>query len=323
VGRVQVNLNVIRANLSLRFYQLLKSVLKKHKIDVVLIEGCWIAPISALAAKSLGIPSILHLISVESAPEHGLNPLNRIIARFTEYVGVKFSTKTLMVSNEDRKTLLRRGFPSHKLEVLPNPVDQSKYDGLTKKEMTEARMSLGIEKRDPVILFVGGLDYPPNRLAVKRIFEEIAPRVVTHFPNAKFCVIGPHPPLEYSHPSIIYTGGIYGRELAPFIATADVGIAPIEWGTGTKMKILEYFAAGLAVVSTSAGAKGLDVQDGNNILIADDYKDFSRKIVELLNDGKKRKQLGSNALRLVMSSYRREVVVKKLTTMLERFAFKK
>ena len=98
---------------------------------------------------------------------------------------------------------------------------------------------------------------------------------------------------------------------------ADVGVAPIEYGTGTRLKILEYFAAGLPVVSTTIGALGLEASDGREILIADDYELFSSHIIALLRDASMREKLGRDSRELVRRKYCRDIVVNKLASILE------
>ena len=70
-------------------------------------------------------------------------------------------------------------------------------------------------------------------------------------------------------------------------------VAPLLSGSGTRVKILEAWAAGRAVVSTSIGAEGLAVREGGNIRVADGEDAFADVVLELLRDRRKRQRLGS------------------------------
>jgi len=311
-----VNANVLRVNFDISFRRFLRSVLRTHGVEVVLIGTCWPAPATVAAASSMGIPTVQYLNAVESDSLHGLSLPNRLLAHWTEGVGISASFKTTVVSEEDKKILLRRGFAEEGLVLIPNCVDYRKYELVTGDQVLEVRRRLGARDR-PIIVFVGGLDYPPNRLAVRRIYETIAPAVLREIPDAIFLVIGPNPPEEYVHPSIIYTGGLYDQELAAHILAADIGIAPIELGTGTRLKVLEYFAAGKPVVSTTIGALGLEAKHGKNIMIADQYSKFSEHVTSILNSPPLGKELGEEAKVVAKEKYSREVLAEKLALVLE------
>lgn len=315
----KVNSNVLRANLDIAFRRFLRSVLRTFHTDMVLIGTCWPAPSTVAAARSSGIPTVQYLNAVESDALHGLSLPNRLLAHWTEDIGISSSFRTTVVSHEDKEILLRRGFPEERLVVVPNCVDYQKYESVAADEILDIRRRLGAERRS-VVVFVGGLDYPPNRLAVRRICEVIAPAVVREIRDALFLIIGPNPPREYSHPSIVYTGALYDRELAGHILAADVGIVPIELGTGTRLKVLEYFAAGKPVVSTRIGAMGLEVQHGRNIMIADNYSKFSEYIISMLRNSATRQELGREAKLIAKEKYSREVLARKLARVLEEAA---
>ena len=82
-----------------------------------------------------------------------------------------------------------------------------------------------------------------------------------------------------------------------------VCVAPIRQGGGTRLKILEAMALGTPVVATSKGAEGLDVVDGEHLLLADDAESFARSTVALLKDPDLRRRLAANARRLVERAY--------------------
>jgi glycosyltransferase involved in cell wall biosynthesis len=86
-------------------------------------------------------------------------------------------------------------------------------------------------------------------------------------------------------------------------------------GGGTRIKILEAMAMGTPVISTSKGAEGLQVTDGENILIADEPEDFAEAVVRLLGDKDLREALSANGRGLVNTQYSWEICANRL----ERF----
>ena len=87
-------------------------------------------------------------------------------------------------------------------------------------------------------------------------------------------------------------------------------VAPLRAGGGTRLKILDAWAMGKAVVSTSIGCEGLDAVDGQNILIRDDPVAFADAVVRVLGDGALRSRLGLAARRTVESRYGWEILAR-------------
>jgi glycosyltransferase involved in cell wall biosynthesis len=77
------------------------------------------------------------------------------------------------------------------------------------------------------------------------------------------------------------------------LASAQVAVVPLLAGSGTRLKIMEAWAAGRAVVSTSLGAEGLDVRHGKHLLLADDPAGFAAAVSKLLESEELRGQLGA------------------------------
>jgi len=93
---------------------------------------------------------------------------------------------------------------------------------------------------------------------------------------------------------------------------------PLRIGGGTRLKILEAMALGTPVVSTRKGAEGLDVTDGENILIADTAAGFVDAVLSLLDDSGLRARLAANARRLVETRYRWEDIGQELDRVIRR-----
>ena len=154
------------------------------------------------------------------------------------------------------------------------------------------------------IMFLGGFDHLPNVDAVKYFVQEIFPSIKREIPDIKFYIVGSNPPKEIellNSDDTIVTG--YVKDLAPYFENFRALVAPLRYGAGVKGKIVEAMAHGLPVVTTSIGAEGMDLTDGENILTADNPEEFARKVVILYNDGTLWNKLSDNSLRTIDNKF--------------------
>jgi len=93
------------------------------------------------------------------------------------------------------------------------------------------------------------------------------------------------------------------KDLTPYFENCRALLAPLRYGAGVKGKIVEAMAHGLPVVTTSIGAEGMDLTDGENILTADNPEEFARKVVILYNDGPLWNKLSDNSLRTIDNKF--------------------
>jgi len=198
------------------------------------------------------------------------------------------------VASAEERNLLLSILPSYQsLEVIPNGVDLSIYNG-----------DFGLTEPDTLV-FPGALTYKANLWAIKFFLEEIFPAVKAQRPGVKLYVTGHTDgvPLEElpCRDGVFLTG--YLDDIRPRIAQSTACVVPMTLGGGTRLKILEAMALGTPVVSTSKGAEGLEVMPDRDILIADEPAAFAEAVLRLLNDGKLRDKLAQNGRRLVREKY--------------------
>lgn len=214
-----------------------------------------------------------------------------------------------VVSDNDKKVFISEGMQKEKLSVVPNGVDCDYF----KPRNT---VTGGIH-----VLFMGTLSYDPNLAAIRIYLENIHPTIKKEFQDFRFYVVGKNPPKwlkKYAQhdPSVVVTGFV--EDVRPYIINADVCIAPLTVGSGTRLKILEYMAMGKPVVSTTIGAEGLEIWDGKNVLIVDDWSEFGDKIIDLLNDEELAKKIGENGRKLVEEKYDWKKIVEKQMRVYEK-----
>lgn len=199
--------------------------------------------------------------------------------------------RCVTVSEPDRRLLLAAN-PNLKVDVVPNGVD------------TRTLQPLPEGGDPPTLLFVGTMDYAPNRDAALLLVERILPLVRRTVPEARAYIVGANPPPElerYRGNGVEVTGRV--AELEPYYRAAAATVVPLRAGGGTRLKILESMAFGRPVVSTCVGCEGLDVVNGEHLLVADEVERFAEHTVRLLRNAGLRHRLAGNARRLVETKY--------------------
>ncbi len=89
---------------------------------------------------------------------------------------------------------------------------------------------------------------------------------------------------------------------------------PVRIGGGTRLKVLEGLALGKAMVSTSLGCEGIDVRDGEHLLIGDGAESFASKVIELFDDPARGEELGRAGRRLIERAYSWDLVGRRMAT---------
>lgn len=144
------------------------------------------------------------------------------------------------------------------------------------------------------IAFSGNLSYHPNVTAVRHFNSLIWPALREKRPGLKWRVIGKNEEqvrrLVGGQPDIEVTGPVDDALLE--LAKSKLAVVPLLAGSGTRVKIMEAWAAGRPVVSTRLGAEGLPARDGENLILAESPSEWIERIVELLDDAALRKRIG-------------------------------
>lgn len=157
----------------------------------------------------------------------------------------------------------------------------------------------------PTVLMLGTMHYYPNIDAVQYYFGAMHDALRAAVPDLRVLIVGHNPPPEIAalgtRPGVTVTGSV--PDIRPYMGRAWLQMVPLRLGGGTRLKIVESMAAGLPVVSTTVGAQGLAVQDGAEMLLADDPADFVRKVSGLLSNSQERERMSANARLFVEANY--------------------
>jgi glycosyltransferase involved in cell wall biosynthesis len=159
------------------------------------------------------------------------------------------------------------------------------------------------------LAFVGGTAWYPNRDALDFFATEIKPQLDALGNNPRVKWIGRSSDEErarYATAGIELTG--YVPDIRDAVGSAACFIVPLRVGGGTRLKILDAWAMGKPVVSTSIGCSGLEARDGQNIIIRDDPADFAKAIQSVLTDAGLRRRLSVAARQTAESTYSWSVI---------------
>ncbi len=203
----------------------------------------------------------------------------------------------VMVSDVDARRL-RAIAPGATTVVVPNGTDTDYFQPSSAPPVAGR------------VVFVGPTYSHPNRDAVEFLLQDIWPWIRAREARATLQLIGRNADADRARYSA--TPGVsplgYVSDIRPMLAAARCCVVPIRIGGGTRLKILDAWAMGKAVVSTSIGCEGLDAVDGENILVRDTPDAFAGAVVEVLRDGTLRSRLERNARRTAIETYSWSVV---------------
>ncbi|MGB8510328.1 MAG: glycosyltransferase, partial [Pyrinomonadaceae bacterium] len=171
------------------------------------------------------------------------------------------------------------------------------------------------------LVFTGSMDWLPNEDAIRFFVAEIMPRIRHSVPGVTLTVVGRNPypglvELSRRDPSIVVTGRV--EDVRPDMERAAAYVVPIRIGGGTRLKIYEAMAMEKAVVSTTIGAEGLPVRDGVELMLADTPEDFAARVVTLLTDETRARELGAQAAAIVRERFSWRGVADDFASLCER-----
>ena len=261
---------------------------RNQSYSLAVIEHFWCAPyLDVLRPRARRV--VLDLHNIESA----LHAACAASEPWPQKVGHRFFQRTarrmegailadfdlvLVASEADRGRVLEIA-PAANVAVYPNSIPWAPQPR--------------VEEED-VIAFSGNMEYHPNVTAVRHFRRRVWPLIESKAPSFRWRLIGKNEfavrSLVADDPRIDLTGPV--ADAVGELARAKVVVVPLLAGSGTRVKILEAWAAGRAVVSTAIGADGLAVQNGENIRIADGPREMAEAVLELLNDDLARKRMG-------------------------------
>lgn len=202
--------------------------------------------------------------------------------------------RVTVVSEDDRQALTGADDGALPATVIPIAVDTRE---------------LAFTPRAPAarqIVSIATMFYPPNVEGVYWFAREVFPLVQRAVPESHFTIVGSRPPpqiTQLDHPGSGITVTGYVADLEPVVRESAVLVVPLHSGSGMRVKILEAFARGMPVVSTTVGVEGIDARPGEHLLVADEPVAFAQAVTRLLCDAGEAARLAQAGRRLVEQCY--------------------
>lgn len=291
----------------LQISRLVRDLLRSDKPDLLVIEFTQMAQ---YLPADLCIPSILveldlSYISWRRRYQAAASKRKKLVD-FTTYVKlkrfeldrVKKFSRVVVMSEKDAQILGSVIEPA-RIVILPNGVDVDYFE--FREQMGEITS----------LINVGWFGHYPNLDAAQFFVGEIWPIIQKKQPGLSCSFVGKYQEGQISglrgH-NLNFLG--YVEDFRPLLANS-VFVVPLRIGGGTRLKILEAMAAGCPVVSTSIGAEGIEVVDGQHLLIADSPTDFAEAIQRLVSDRGLRERIRRGARKLIEEKYGWEEIVAK------------
>lgn len=264
------------------------------------------------------LPSVLSQQNVDSAIWHRLTDETTNIfykfaywtqcnafQRYERVLSPKFNAVTC--TSDIDAAVFGQHCPDDVVKVIPNGVDVTHFVP-------------DFETADTAhLIYIGSMDWYPNEDAVSFFVEEVLPIIRNSLSDVKFTIVGGNPSARVQQLADVEGVVITGRvpEIKPYFSAATIFVVPLRIGSGTRLKILEALAMGKAVVSTTVGAEGLALQNGEEIMIADEPNHFADAMIQLLTDSELRKSIGENGRKRVEQDYDWRNIGKQLLSVYE------
>jgi glycosyltransferase involved in cell wall biosynthesis len=263
------------------------------------LEHFWIAPyVELLRPRAKRV--VLDLHNIDSAWHHSMAASEHTLSAFGHRrfarSALQFERQWLpqfddiLTTSASDAALVRAIVPDARVSVYPNALPYVAPPPRAER---------------PEIIFSGNLEYPPNIQAVQFFHRKVWPALQSRWPELRWKILSKNPSpirkLVARDPSIELTGFVH--DAIAVLAQSQVAIVPVLAGSGTRVKILEAWAARTPVVSTRLGAEGLECRDREHLLLADDPESFTTAISELLALPDDRARIGAAGRRLYEERY--------------------
>jgi glycosyltransferase involved in cell wall biosynthesis len=279
----------------------LVELMREFAPDVVVLDQLWMHSYES-AARSSNVKLVLNSHNVEASlarqmADHESYPPARlqrkVFASRVEKLEREIANRVdqlWVCSEEDRARFLESGVRTA-MHVVPNAIDVARYQ-------RPADRPVELSGTGPFVLFTGAFHYLPNANAANFLIREVFPLLTQAHPEGRLLLIGVNPTAEMLAAAerdqrIVVTGRI--PDTIPFLQHGSMLLVPLFEGGGTRFKIVEAFAAGLPVISSSIGAEGLGAIPGEHFLLAGTAGECMNAIGVLVNDHEQRRKIVQSA----------------------------
>jgi len=277
-GEIPVHYGLLRSKFDLRIWPRLTRLLCERGIDAVVTVGAgdkmfW----GRLAARRAGVPVVVSALHSTGWPD-GVGRLNRLLTPLNDaFIAVAESHGRFLVEHER--------FPADKVTVIPNGVDTEQFAPVS--NVTAVRRELGVGEIDPLVGIVAALRPEKNH----ELFLEMARRVVSELPAARFLIVGDGPRRDALQrhaaqlgveSNVLFLGA---RSDVPKLLSAMDVFALTSHVEANPVSILEAMSVGRPVVATNVGSIHEAVSEGKSgfLVPPGDAAKLSDRVLQLLH----------------------------------------
>ena len=228
---------------------------------------------------------------------------------------VKGADQVWVCSTDDAKLLASVYGRETNVQVVPIALDLDNYESRTTAPTCRP-------PGDPrILLFPGVFAYEPNKEGASYLVNQIMPLVWAKYPNTRIVLAGRRSDTHLgdiigNDDRVVATGTV--PSMAEYFRQAEITLVPLLTGGGTRVKILEAFAHGTPVVSTTKGAEGLGLTPGKHLMIGDDPGTFADHIIRLLHDPNRATGLANTARRFLQKERSWTSVINQVEAAMDR-----
>ncbi|HCX98680.1 MAG TPA: hypothetical protein DG754_00940 [Bacteroidales bacterium] len=302
--------------ISKRFASALENLLDENSYDIVQLEGLYIYPYLNLIRKHFNGKVVLraHNVEYEIWQRNASIQTNRFKRWYFNHLAnrVKAAEVNLLkgidllvpISLRDQQMLEQLGYCGASF-TSPTGYCLSESGDMNKDfEM-------------PSVFHLGGLDWIPNQEGIFWFLDNCWPHVLSSVPDAKFYVAGRNANQDLitkinGYQNVVFIGEV--EDSAKFMRSKAIMVVPLLSGSGMRIKIVEGMALGKAIVSTSIGAEGIDIENDKHLIVADTPYLMAKSIVKLLINKKEILRIGKNAQEFVVQNLDNAILTGNLTS---------
>jgi polysaccharide biosynthesis protein PslH len=287
---------------SLKYCKELNRIIKNN-FDIVQIEGLSMFHYLSVVRSLTSVPVVYRPHNIENIIWSGLRTEEKNILK-----RIYFNTLAIRIKKIEKNII--NDFDAI-LPISTNDLNWFKKEGLMKPSMV---LSPGFDpgcnfehtpSTSKKVFFIGALDWRPNINGLVWFINNVWPIVIKEIPDAEFIIAGRNASVNtISHfrgTNISFTGEV--ESSYDFIKDKTVMVVPLFSGSGIRLKILECMSMGKCIVATPLAAEGLQYENGKNIFIASDARDFAEYIMKLILNEDLRRTFGENANKNVRENY--------------------
>ncbi|TIX49964.1 TIGR03087 family PEP-CTERM/XrtA system glycosyltransferase [Alteraurantiacibacter aquimixticola] len=204
---------------------------------------------------------------------------------------------TLLVSEPEAELFASRAPDARNIRAMGNGIDTVRFAPDSVDPTPE------MKGKGPHLLFTGQMDYPPNITAVTRMAREIMPLIQLRYPQAQFHIVGRAPTPAVLALALQSGCHVHGAvpDIRPWLRAADVAVAPLTLARGVQNKVLQAMAMAKPVVASPQAATGIAAEDGKQIVVAGDNRQFAVRTITLLERPERARAIGTAAREFVES----------------------